>query len=95
MHFHKSKKVILLWNATLQGLASVVIARLTDSHVVLPGRDSVYDVQTDQTLPFIAFYFQLVGGAGKQVRPGTQTRGRLLLLAKLPTNGIETKLKLM
>ena len=82
VHFHRSKRVILLSNASLQGLASVAIARLT--HVVLPSRDSVYDVQTDQTLPFIAFYFELVGGAGKQVRPGTQTRGRLLLLAKLP-----------
>ena len=67
----------------MQGLAWLAIARLTDSHVVLPGRDNVYDAQTDQTLPFIAFYFELVGGAGKQVRPGTQNTWPIITLGKI------------
>ena len=84
MDFHKLEKIIVFSNATPQGLVSLATAGLTDSNVVLLRRDSVYDVQTDQTAPFIAFYFKLLGGVGKQVRPGTETRGPLLLLAKLP-----------
>ena len=86
-HFKEDKKacqkVVILNIAALQGITLVAIVRLTDSHVVSPRRDSVYDAQTDQTAPFIAFYFEL-GGVWKQVRPGTRTRGGELLLAKLP-----------
>ena len=64
-HFNKTKrhvkKVVILNIAALQGIVLVVIVRLTDSHVVSPRRDSVYDAQTDQTAPFIAFYFELGG----------------------------------